>query len=288
MSVTTSFPSLTTVGSGLFQDVSAAGFIQGHAQPDPSTIWRLRGGFLLNAETLPMWGGIPLFYDVPTGGLTNPNQALGPGVGRATTVTGGSKPILGWSVFDQQYGAVQSPASPVPLVGSYSQVMTYPTGSLARIAVACDPVLAAALGGGLSNQQVAWDFVNEWLIPYTGSLTVTAGTYNSGNGHVVLTATAHGMNVGDTVTVSGATGSGGDLAAINGTFTITAVTANTFTYVIATGLTITITGATASTGPALPVSILAAQSSGCMTVNYSSGAGTASWNFSGACALIQV
>lgn len=72
---------------------------------------------------------------------------------------------------------------------------------------------------------------------------ISSGTYNSGTGLVMLTlASALDLDPGDTVTVSGATGTG-SCSSINGTWTAGAGTAgSTVTYTIATGLAMTITG----------------------------------------------
>lgn len=288
MPATTPFPVVQTVSKGLFAGVSAVGLVQGTAYPDPATRWALRGGILDNAETIPMWGGVALYEHVP-GGTGNPVVPLGPVVGRATTVTGGSKPIAGFSVFDQAYGMIQSPSSPVPLAGSGMQVMTYRLGSGARLAVACDPILASLQGGPL-NASVAWDFVNQMLIPFSGAIVISSGTYNSGSGLVTLTLASNpGISVGDTFIVSGATGTG-SFASINGTFQAGAgTTGTTVTYTIATGLTLTITGGSFTTGAtALPCSVLDVQNSGCGVVLFNATTGNATWNFNGACAVIQI
>lgn len=66
---------------------------------------------------------------------------------------------------------------------------------------------------------------------------VESGTYTSSNGNVTLTLKAHGLTVGDKVTISNVGFSATPTVADpNGSNkTITAVTADTFTYVIATG-----------------------------------------------------
>lgn len=72
---------------------------------------------------------------------------------------------------------------------------------------------------------------------------ILSGSYNSGTGLVTLTvASVIDLNVGDTFTVSAATGTG-DFSSINGPATAsTGTTGATVTYTIATGLTMTITG----------------------------------------------
>ena len=279
-------PSATQVAGGTF-NTSSVGLIQGQAYPDPETRFALAGGTLLSTETVPMWGGVAIFEEVPgaAGGISG---SLGSPVGRATTVTGGSKPITAFSVFDQAYGMVNTPESEVQLAGSGGQVMYYRLGSRARIAVACDPNLIS-LRGGLINASVSWDFVNEQLIPYSAP-TFSAGSYSSVTGNITITTTAtHGLQPGDQLIVSGATGSGANLAAANGQFTLIAgTTGSTLVYSVGTGLTITLTGATLGTGAALGVSVLDVQSTNCMTVSYNSGTNFANWNRNGSCAVILI
>lgn len=278
-------PNATQVAGGTF-NTESVGLIQGHAYPDPSTRFALAGGVLLASETLPMWGGVALFEQVPgaAGGISS---TLGSPVGRSTTVTGGSKPITGFSVFDQAYGMVNTPESPVQLAASGMQVMYYRLGSGARIAVKADANLVG-LRGGLVNASVSWDFVNQQLIPYSAP-TFSSGTYNNSTGLVTLVATgAHGLVPGDQIIVSGATGTG-SFAAINGQYTlVSGTTGSNLVYQIATGLTMTITGATLGTGAALPVEVLDIQATNCMTVSYDAGTGYATWNYNGAAAVILI
>jgi len=292
-------PYTTTVGTGLFIDPSANGLVQGTAYPDPATRYQLRRGWLSNNETIPMWGGVAIYefvpggttpYTNPLGVAVGPLISLGVQVGRATTVTGGSYPIAGFSVFDQAYAMVNNPASQVPLAGSYGQVNSYRLGSGARIAVACDPALVSLENANI-NAAVGWDLVNQILVPHTGSINVSSGTYNSTTGLVTLTlASSPGISPGTTVVVAGLTGTG-SYASANGTFTAaTGTTGTTLTYYIATTLTLTIsTTGTITTGTALPnVSVLEVITSGCMTVAYTSATTTANWNYNGACAVIQI
>jgi len=251
-------PYITTVGQGLFDGATSYGGTQGTAESDPATRFALRSGILSINETLPMWGGVALYEAIP-GLASNPNDSLGPIMGRATTVTGGSYPIAGFSVFDQAYGMITSPQSPVPTIGSYGQVMSYRLGSGARIWLQCDPLLASLEGTAISSP-VGWDLVNQQLIPSTGSinvssgtydgaLTISSGTYNSTTGLVVLTLSAASHLVpGNTFTISGATGTG-SFAQINGTKTAVATTSGaTVSFYVSTGLTMTITGGTLNSG----------------------------------------
>jgi hypothetical protein len=69
-----------------------------------------------------------------------------------------------------------------------------------------------------------------------------------------LTLNAHGLTVGQTVTIAGITG-GNFSASINGTFTVTAVTTNTFAVGVnrlSGGTTVSVTGATVTPAVGFP------------------------------------
>jgi hypothetical protein len=290
-------PYLTSVGQGLF-NATSTGARQGTAYPDPSTRYRLRSGWLSNTETLPMWGGVGLYQYTPTGygtPIANPNSALGVQVGRATALTG-SKPLTAFSVFDQDYAMITSPQSTVPLIGSYGAVALYPLGSLARIWVAADPALASTFNvspGASVNTQVSWDFVNQLLVPYTGTLTISSGTYNNTTGVVTLVMSATvGFSAGDAIIISGLTGTGA-FASLDGTFTALTASGTGVTYQAASGLgATTITGGSLTLGSganaALAVDVLQVETTNNMTVVYSSATGFATWNYNGALALIEI
>ena len=210
-------PALTSNALGSF-NVTVTGLIQGTAYPDPETRYALSAGTLLSSETIPMFGGVAIFEQVP-GAAGGVSAILGSPVGRSTTVTGGSKPITAFAVFDQGYGAINSPQSPVQQVASGGQVMYYRLGTKARIAVAADPSLIS-LRGGLVNANVSWDFVNQQLIPYSAP-SFSAGSYTTPN-VTLTTAAPHGLAPGDQIIVSGVTGTGADLAKANGQFTLIA------------------------------------------------------------------
>lgn len=291
------FPLATTnANAGMFADPSSAGLVQGQDMSDPVTVFRLRGGVISTAETLPMWGGLPLYQQVPTGpSNTAPNRSLGPVVGRSTTVTGGSKPIMAWSVFQQNYSWVNAPGSTAPQGAPGQSCNYYPIGSLARIVVACDPILID-LQGGLTNAgaSLAWDFTNGQLIPYTGTIAVSSGTYNNTTGVATVTlASAAGISAGDAFQLSSLTGTGA-FASLNGTWTATQVAGAVVTFQAPAGL-----GATAITGGSfadgsqlsgLPTqfNVLDVFASNCVTVGYNATTGATNWLFGTAAAIIQI
>lgn len=280
----------TTNSQGLFV-TSTSGLVQGTAYPDPATRFALRTGWLSNNETLPIWGGVGI-YELIGGVAGAPVKALGVQVGRATGLTG-SLPLAGFSVFDQAYGMVNTPASPVPTAGSYMQVTSYALGSRARITVACDPALASLYGSKISSQ-VSWDFVNQLLVPYIGTLTISSGTYVTGTGVITLTMSAPiGFSPGDAVILSSLTGTGA-YATLNGTWTALAGTTGTTVVLqgpVGAGAA-TITGGSLTLGSgasvALPCSVLDFNIGNSMTVAYNATANTANWNYSGSCAVIQI
>lgn len=283
-------PVLTTVASDSF-NVQSNGFIQGQAMDDPSTRFRLAAGVLADTETLPMWGGVGVYNDIP--GVA-PSPTLGGLLGRANTLTAAqSKSLTGFSVFDQDHSMVNTPQSPVPLAGSRMSVNYYRLGSLARIAVKCDPALAG-LEDHIITSQVSWDFVNQLLVPYIGTLTISSGTYNNTTGEVVLTMSAPiTFDAGDAIVVSSLTGTGA-FASLDGTFTALAgTTGSTVKYNAGAGLgASTITGGSLTLGSGasslLPVKILDFNIGNSMTVDYDVTTGFATWDRSGNCALIQI
>lgn len=278
-------PFIQTSAQGTF-NVQSKGLVQGDVYPDPAIRNKRFGGVLSVNETLCMYGGVGIYIDIP-GVAGGPAIPLGPTVGRATALSGGATPLAGFSVFEGAYAGVNSPQSPVQLVGSYGQVMGYRLGSGARIVVACSPNLINLAGDPISSQ-VSWDFVNQQLEPYT-STTISSGTYNGTTGAVsMVTAAAHGLNPGDTFEISGMTGTG-SFANLNGEWTATAgTTGTTLNFVAATGLTLTITGGTLGSGGALACKVLEVQNTNCMVVEYNSTSNTAQWGFNGACAVIVI
>jgi hypothetical protein len=286
-------PYKTTNGLGSFS-IQSDGYVQGVAMDDPVTRYRLAGGVLGAAETLPIGGGVGISETTspvsggPATGLT------GGTITRATNLTAyAAGTLTGFSVFDQNYSAINTPTSPVPLIGSGGQVNFYRLGSLARIPVAMDPSLVNT-EGKVITQNVSWDFVNQVLVPYLGTLTISSGTYNNSTGVVTLTMSAPiTFSPGDAVVVSSLTGTGA-YASLNGTFTALAGTAgSTVVYNAGAGLgASTITGGSLTLGSGasviLPVKLLNVNVGNSMVVAYNSTTKLATWNRSGSCALIQI
>jgi hypothetical protein len=179
-------PYIQTSAAGMFT-IESDGLVVGTAYPDPATRFALAGGWLAQAETLPMFGGVAISESIPTERTTAPatptraDISLGSVIARATTLAAGAGTVTGFSVFDQNYAAVNTPQSPVPVVGSGGLVNFYRLGSGARVALAIDPALVT-LEGGLITQQVSWDFTAQRIIAFaTNALAVKVISIKSTN-----------------------------------------------------------------------------------------------------------
>lgn len=294
-------PYAMTNASGTF-NLTSTGYVAGTAEDDPVARYALQYGVLASTETLPMWGGVGITALVPKSLNLNPatqDASLGSTIGRATTLTAATTgSLVGFSVFDQNYSAINSPASYVPLSGTYGQVNWYPLGSGARIKVAIDPSLVS-LQGSLVTTNVSWDFINQRLQPYVASgatESVTSMTWSNTNGGqvAVVTGAATVYGVGDTINISGATNSGtGGNSAVNGNFVINTLTDSThFTFLLpaASGVIGTIAGTiviNVGTG-ALKCLIERVLIGNCMTVNYNATTGSAMWNYNDSAAVILI
>ena len=291
-------PYVTVNALGSF-NVTSAGLVQGLPLDDPSVRNYLAGGILATSETLPMWGGVGISEAV-AGGTGYTNTAPGNIITRATTNTATStNGLTGFSVFSQDYAMVNSPQSPVPLIGSGGLVNFYRLGSGARIPVAMDPSLVSAQGTIIS-QQVSWDFNDQFLTAYdastaTYSLTSITSTFASGvYTFVVVAAVATPVAaVGDIINVSGVTGTGA--AYVNGEQTVTAFTDDEhFSFQITAATGTIATGALSGTlllnygTGALNVKILSVEIGNSMIVSYNPVTGFYSWNRSGSCAIILI
>jgi hypothetical protein len=181
-------PTLTTNASGSFL-VTVDGFIQGNALDDPAVRNYLSGGLLDAAETLPMWGGIPISeLLVPS----TTEQAIRATVKRATAAAN----VTGISVFNQDHAMLNTPQSPVPQASNGMLVNFYRLGSGARIPVAADPALAATIPGTIiAAPPLFYDTTNQWFtataganVPLPTGLRVVG--YNFGNSMNVVYAPA--------------------------------------------------------------------------------------------------
>jgi hypothetical protein len=287
-------PMAVTNAAGFF-GVQSDGFTQGVAHDDPAVRYQLAGGVLLSTETLPMWGGIAISEYLP---LSTNNGHNGPGIGRATTNAG----ITGFSVFNQSHNAINSPENQVPILASGMSVNFYRFGSLARIPLAADPTLVASLASGLVTQAVSWDINNQRLQTYDAStptyaVTSITSSYSASTGlytFVVVMGVASLVGaVGDTINISGVTGTGAAL--VNGNQTVTAFTNNeNFSFQVAAASGAIATGSLTGTillnagVGALPCKILQLGLGNSRIVGWNPVISNANWINNQSCILVQI
>jgi hypothetical protein len=294
-------PALTQNALGSF-NIESTGYIQGQALDQPSIRNSLAGGILGDSETLPMWGGVGISEAVPAGigsgtiPETGHSSTLGGQITRATTLTAGAGCMTGISVFDQNYSAVSSPESPVPLSAPSMQVNFYRFGSGARIAVAVAAGLVD-LRGAIITSQVSWDFTNQLLIPYSATYaadTITGAVWaNTAGGQTTFTVSSDltaDINAGDVIEVTGVVSTGA-AGVFNGEFVVVSITSTTIVVVqlaAANPGTYSSGGSVGAGGGALPVRVLDVSIGNSMTVNYDPVTGFATWNRQGDVAIILI
>lgn len=293
-------PMLTTTNAGGFSTQSY-GLVQGTVMDDPAVRFALAGGVLATNETYPMWGGVGVYANVPalTGSRTSAGAELGPTVGRATTLSAGaSKQLIGFSTFNQATAWVSWPQSNVPTAAGGMTVPYFPLGSGARIAVACDPSLAASLVNASVAQVVYWDLNAQCLVASaSATYSVTSLTWSATNGGQVAVVAAVAtpvLGVGDSFTLAGATNTGtAGAAPINATHTVNTWTNNqNFTFLLPGDASMFGTLAGTITivelQGALPCKVLRVQSGNSKVVDWDPVNNVANWNNSGTAALIQI
>lgn len=177
-------PSPTTNFGGTFV-VQSDGYVQGLIMDDPALRYQIAGGLVASGVTTPMWGGEAITEALPA----STPQPLGNNITLATAYAN----LTGFTVFNQGGAGIVSPQSQVPLYSALQSINIARLGSGLRIAVKCDPTLAAALLGEDINQAVSWDFTNQLLVTFATTalackvLDVQTGnsktvTYNTGTG----------------------------------------------------------------------------------------------------------
>lgn len=149
-------PNVTTNAAGLFL-VQAQGLYGGTFIENPETLFKLASGVLASSETLPMWGGVALEETIAVGGF----DVRGNQIVRAAD----QAHLTGFSVFNQNGAAINSPQSPVPVTLSGGQVNFFRLGSGALLALPIDPALVS-LDGGIITAQVSWDYAAQRIVAY--------------------------------------------------------------------------------------------------------------------------
>jgi len=289
-------PMLVTSAPGTFS-VQSEGYIQGTAMDDPAVRFALSGGVLSVSETIPMWGGVGIFEDVPYPPIqtSNPQDNVGTIVGRATTTA----LVQGFSVFNQSHSWITSPQSTAPSAGINMGVNYYRIGSGARIVVKADPALASLEGGATNaSNMFSWDCTAQVLQPYQASTTtasVTSITVASGVATVTMASSfPWTVTVGDTVVFSGATNSGtAPVGLLNTAQKVTSVTSQTvFTFNLPTnqGTWGTIAGTIVVNyfGTSLAVKLLGLNIGNSMVVNYDPVNNYVTWDRAGTTAVILI
>jgi hypothetical protein len=224
---------------------------------------------------------------------------LGNDIKRATSISG-ALGITGFSVFDQNHSAINTPQSPVPLVLANMTMNFYRLGSGARIPVKCSPGLSSLRNGLISGSTlVSWDYALQELVPYTAAYVanpITGAVWAStAGGQTTFTVTndlSAVLSAGSVIDVSGVVNTGGtSTTAFNGNFVVVSVGATT---IVVTQLasvspgTYASGGSVAAGGGNLPVKVLTIRSDNCMTVTYDPVTGYATWNTNDSCALILI
>jgi hypothetical protein len=290
-------PLLVTSAPGTFATQSE-GYIQGTAMDDPAVRYALAGGVLNSTETVPMWGGVGIYENVPFPPIQTsfPQDNLGSLVGRATTTA----LIQGFSVFNQAHAWITTPQSQVPTAGAGMGVNFYRLGSGARIVVKADPAIASLEGGIVNTQSgFTWDCNAQVLQPFEASattLSVTGITVSNGVATVTLSGTLSGwtFTAGDTVVLSGATNSGtAPVGLLNAPQKIASVTDTThFTFNLPTnqGTWGTIAGTILLNygGGVLNVKLLGLNVGNSMVVNYDAVNNYGTWDRAGTTAVILI
>lgn len=280
-------PFATTNSPGSF-NVESTGLVIGMAYDDPTSRNWLAGGVLATSETLPMWGGVAISESVP-GLAGGPVIALGPFVTRATSLTSATNPLDGFSVYNQAHHMIASPSSQAPVSVGGQSVHFYRMGTRARIAVTCSASLASLRGQSILNQ-VSWDFVNQQVVPAQAAYaanTLTAASWANTNGGQVsyTTTTAHGIAVGQSVTISGMTPAG-----YNGSFvTVAGTTGSTIVVAMPTNPgTATAFGTLAAGGGILPVRLLDINVGNSIGPVYNAATGACIYNYQANAAVIEI
>jgi hypothetical protein len=276
-------PYQTSAKLGSFKAYSD-GVMQGLADADPAVQNWLNMGHLDPLATAPVWGGIPISEQVFAGNQSSNKSKL--------TLASVNTAITGFAVFDQGHHGVITPGpNNVPLFYPGMDFPYYRLGSRARIPVQCSSSLINLVGSGINPAGVTWNYATVELVATTAGATVpvtavaVSGTANPYSGAFTTGTAAHGLSVGDTVTLAGFTPSG-----YNGTFVVESVPAtNQFTVNLTTNpgaVTTQGTVATAAGTGTLAVTVLSIHTNS-RIVFQDPLTGNITWK-PGNCAIIQI
>lgn len=293
MSANVQFNPIETVNAGGTFSVDTVGLIQGTFYDDPAVRYALAGGVVSPSAGAPMWGGEAICELIPpVGAAPQPATVLGAVLELAESIAS-TAPVTGFTVFNQGHNALNFPQSPVPQFAPGMTINYFRLGSGARIAVACDPALAADLEGDPVNSQVSWDFTGQLLVPYTpayGPVTITGATWANTSGgqatYTVSTDLTSDLAAGDIIDISGI-----DPAGYNGEWGVVSVSSTTVVVSLpaaATPGSYVSGGSIAAAGGALPCKVIEFDTTNSMTVNFNAATGFLTWNRQGSAAVILI
>lgn len=152
--------------SGFF--IGTQGYIQGLAVDDPIARQWLLSGAVASTVSQPMWGGMGVEELVSDPGASDS--------GNSVAIASTAATLCGFSVLNRAYSNLLSPGNNVPVASAGMSIAYYRLGSNARIPVLCTNALLTAAEGAASVAAVAWDPVNQQLVPSgtSGSIALSA------------------------------------------------------------------------------------------------------------------
>lgn len=221
-------PQLTTQPNASFL-ANTRGYVQGAFFDDPSSRMWLVSGVVSSAYSGSFIGGMAISETL------NAYSNTGTGLGLNIAPAANNASITGFSTNNQAYNMTIVPGNTVPVSTAGMTANYFRLGSNARIAVQCSATLMTAVAGGLTTQQVSWDFVNNMLVPYTpgyAANTITGAVWASTNGgQITFTVSTNPTTLvfaGDNINVSGVVNTGGaSTTAFNGVWVVTSTSATT-------------------------------------------------------------
>lgn len=145
-------PSTVTNAKGLFYTQSV-GFLQGAMEDDPATRYQLQSALVGTAATL--YGGLAVTSVLPAAAsaATEFRSVLL----RATAAWGSGSGIMGFAVFNQSAGLLQTPQSPVPSAQANMGINWAAFYSGIRVAVQCSQADASAMANGSNFPTLYWN-----------------------------------------------------------------------------------------------------------------------------------
>jgi len=165
--------------------LESQGYIQGLMYDDPVAFQLMETGIIASGVSGSVYAGTGVQLSVNA----IDKNLLGPQISIAANNAG----MDGFIVGNKLYNGTLVPGNSAPVVVAGQTATLVKFGSGARIAVACDPTLAAALDGNSINQQVSWDFANQKLVAYSAGAGALAAKVLSVNSNSKIISTASGV-----------------------------------------------------------------------------------------------